>query len=325
MHSIKDKVKFIQKIFGTCILGNDGINVSVCCPNMACGSYGNFSKKKLVIKIDTDQHHCWVCELKGHNLKGLLKSYFPQYVKEYSETFLGHKYNATENEIDVSAVEISIPRNYILLATNLNNKDPDIRDVIRYVFSRGLTKRDLWYFKFGTCAEGRYRRRVIMPSFTADGDLNYYVARSIEPDVKMKYINAKVPKKDVIFNEINIDWTQELTLVEGPFDLTKCDDNATCLLGSTLGENYELFHKIVKHQTPVLLALDPDAIKKAHNIAQKLVGYGVHVRMLNLGKFNDVGEMSKMDFIVAKNKAKEWHADDRLHELINSMKSGSII
>ena len=32
------------------------------------------------------------------------------------------------------------------------------------------------------------------------------------------------------------DWKKELTLVEGPFDLFKCDTNATCLLGSHFTE-----------------------------------------------------------------------------------------
>jgi hypothetical protein len=325
MHSLKDKVRFVQKVFGTCVLGNDGINISVCCPNSKCSSYGKASKKKLVIRIDTDQHHCWVCDLKGKNLKGLLKKYHPQYLDEYAQSFLGYSLKNVAHELDAIDVEIAIPDKFVLLATSLNSKDPDIRDAIRYVFSRGLTKRDLWYFKMGTCAEGRYRRRVILPSFDVDGNLNYFVARSIESDARMKYINAKVPKKGVIFNEINIDWNQELTLVEGPFDLTKCDDNATCLLGSTLGEDYALFHNIVKNQTPVLLAMDPDVKKKAHDIAKKLAEFGIEVRMLDLGSHSDVGEMSKLDFISAKARAKEWEADDRLYDLISSIRSGSLV
>ena len=114
-------------------------------------------------------------------------------------------------------------------------------------------------------------------------------------------------------------------MVEGPFDLTKCDDNATCLLGSALGEDYVLFHNIVKNQTPVLLAMDPDAKKKAHNIAKKLAEYGIDIRMLDLGNHKDVGEMSRVDFVSAKTRAKEWEHDDRLYELISSIKSGSLV
>jgi hypothetical protein len=325
MHSEIEKVKFLQRIFGTCVIGGDRINIAVCCPNPKCGSYGSASKKKLVIRADNDHHHCWVCDIKGRDLRSILKKYFPQYLNEYTQTYLGNHALQSVPISDDEIFEVSVPKGFVLLAANLNSRDPDVKDTIRYVRSRGLSNRDLWYFKFGTCTTGRYRRRVIMPSFDEAGDINYFVARIIDPVEKMKYINAKIPKKNVIFNEINVDWSKELTLVEGPFDLTKCDENATCLLGSSLSHDYALFHKIVKHQTPVLLAMDPDVSKKAHNIAKKLVEYGIDVRMLGLGSFKDVGEMSKLDFITAKKNAKVWHADDRLYDLIGSIRSGSLI
>lgn len=164
-----------------------------------------------------------------------------------------------------------------------------------------------------------------MPSFDEDGNLNYYVGRSIDDDTKMKYVNAKVPKKTVIFNGINIDWKSELTLVEGPMDLVKCNDNATCLLGSSLGESYALFENIVRNGTPVLLAMDPDAAGKAQEIAKRLAYYGIDVRVLDVAPFDDVGEMSRDDFVIAKKNAKRWSHNDRLFHMIKSLKSGSII
>ena len=325
MYSVRDKIVFLQQAFGTCVLANDGINVAVCCPNQQCGSYGNLSKKKLVIKADNDQYHCWVCDIKGGNLRGLLRKHAPRHLAEYLEKFSRHSKTRHIELADDELVHIELPSQFVLLATNLKNKDPDVQQAIQYARSRGLNERDFWYFKLGTCQSGRHRRRVIMPSFNSDGLLNYFVSRNIDTDLGMKYINAKVPKKQVIFNEINIDWKQELTLVEGPFDLTKCNDNAACLLGSTLGEDYALFHEIVKQQTPVLLAMDPDAIKKAHNIAKRLTEYGITVRMLGLGKFSDVGEMSHLEFETARQHAAEWCTDDRLHNLINSIRSGSLI
>jgi len=134
-----------------------------------------------------------------------------------------------------------------------------------------------------------------------------------------------MPKKNVIFNEINIDWSEELTVVEGPMDLMKCDDNATCLLGSHLNEGYLLFSEIVRHSTPVVLAMDPDARTKAQNIAKKLAAYNVRVRVLEHGNFSDVGEMSRADFKKAKDAAELWNPDDRLYHLIRSIGSGSIL
>jgi len=324
MSTVSDKVRFLNKVFGTCVIGNDGLNAAVCCPNSKCGSYGHISKKKLAIRIDTDNYNCWVCDVKGRNLYYLLRSYFPQHKEEYRAKFASKKTIIKNDELEEYVV--SIPAGFRLLATNLNSMDPDVKDTIRYVRNRGLTNRDLWYFKLGTCTTGRFRRRVIMPSFNDVGDLNYFVARTIDQDNgKMKYLNAKVPKRSIIFNDINIDWTKELTLVEGPFDLTKCDSNVSCLLGSNFSEGYELFQKIIRMNTPILLALDSDMQDKRQKYAKLLSTYGIQVRLLELGLSNDVGEMSKLEFLAAKSRAKEWKPEDRLYHLIGSIKSGSLI
>ena len=323
MSPVDEKISFLYKVFGPVVVGNDGINVSVRCPK--CGNTSS-GKKKLVIRLDNDQHHCWVCDLKGKNLLSTLRKYFPSYIDEYCKKYMtsSQKFAVSQDSVEEN-VSIQIPRGFRLLSTSLSAGDPDIKDTISYAYSRGLTTRDLWYFRLGTCSSGRFRRRLIMPSFDEDGHLNYFVGRSIDAGNKMKYVNAKVPKKTVIFNAINIDWSSELTLVEGPLDLVKCNDNATCLLGSSLSEDYALFRGIIQNSTPVLLAMDPDAAGKAQNIARKLSYYGCEVRMLNVAPFDDVGDMRKQDFIEAREKAKKWSRNDRLYHMISSLKSGSII
>ena len=320
MPSDHDKIEFLVKTFGTAVIGKDGINVAVWCPSCA---NSDRSKKKLVIRLDNDHHHCWVCDLRGRSLERLLRKYAPGSLNEYRGRFLGKSvFNIHPKEDEV--IEVKIPRDFTLLAT-ARLTDPDVRDTIAYAKMRGLDTRELWRFRLGTCKTGRFRRRLIIPSFDGGGDLNYFVARSIDHDVKLKYINAKIPKKDVIFNEIYIDWTRELAIVEGPMDLMKCDENATCLLGSHFSEEYILFQKIIKHQTPVLLALDPDATKKAQNFAKKLASYGIMVRILDLGSANDVGEMTQQEFATAKKEARGWSENDRLMHLISTIESGSIL
>ena len=104
-------------------------------------------------------------------------------------------------------------------------------------------------------------------------------------------MNPRVKRSEVIFNEINIDWSEELTIVEGPFDLMKSNQNATCLLGSTLNQRHALFKKIVANKTPVLLALDPDASKKTQDIATLLYSFDIAVKVLDIYPYDDVGEM----------------------------------
>ena len=301
---------------------SDGINYAFKCPNCASDDK---NKKKLVIKIDDDSYHCWVCDIKGRGLEKLLRRYVPTALEEYRTTYCKNKNIKLDGSISEDVQEPLEIKDFKLLALQKDSTDPDIKATLKYINRRGLSDRDLWYFKLGSTTFGRFRRRVIMPSFDSAGSLNYYVARAIDNSAGRKYINARTPKKNVIFNEININWKRELTLVEGPFDLVKCDENATCILGSSLSEKYALFQEIVKNQTPIILGLDPDVIYKAHSIAKRLAEYGISVRMLDPGKFKDVGEMSKQDFLCAKSSAHPWTGDARLFHMIDSIKSGSIL
>jgi DNA primase len=319
-NSIEDKINFLFRAFGPVMLAHDGINAGVLCP--ACGDQQT-GKKKLTIRLDNDSHHCWVCDLRGRTLESTLKKYKPKYLQEYQERFLKKKLKIADQKAEVEETVV-LPKHFKLLAIKENRTDPDVKAVYNYAASRGLSNRDIWYFKLGACSTGRFRRRLIMPSFDKNGELNYLVARTIDSENKFKYLNAKVAKKNVIFNEINVDWSQELVLVEGPMDLTKCTPNAACLLGSQFNESYALFQAIIRHSTPVLLALDSDMALKSQKIAKKLMSYGINVRVLSLNEHDDVGEMSKDEFKSAADAAQDWSDNDRLRLMISQIKSGSI-
>ena len=56
--------------------------------------------------------------------------------------------------------------------------------------------------------------------------------------------------RNIIFNELYLDFDKEITIVEGIFDAMKAE-NAVPILGSTLSENSVLFKKIIKYDTPI--------------------------------------------------------------------------
>ena len=319
MNTVSSKIKFIKRVFGTCDVDRTGDNVAVSCPSCKTSS-----KRKLSINLTTWQSHCWVCGLKGKTLLPILKKYFSH---EYASVFKS-QFMPKDAYIPVESKEeekLCLPEGYTFLGKPQNLKDPDVKACARYLFKRGLNKKDLWYFKLGTITSGRYRRRVIVPSFDANGELNFFVARSIDSDTNFKYINAPTDKKTIIFNEYNIDWSSELTLVEGPFDLMKTNENATCLLGSNLTEEMLLFQKIIKNKTPVALALDSDMQRKTQKIASLLSAYDCPVRIVGLGKNSDVGEMSKNEFNNALLNATAWKRDSMLKYKISEIGSGSIL
>ena len=319
--TIKKRVRFIQKVFGTALLDRDGVNVAVGCVNEKCHSYGIASKKKLTLRVDNEFYHCWVCGYRGKGLARFFKKHRPRYQAEASTLF--EKRIAEIEEEVLPAVEL--PEGFTLLGALRRDSDPDIRACRNYLMNRGFTQKELWYFKAGAVAKGRYRRRVIIPSFDSDGSLNYFTGRSIDADAGRKYLNPRVKRSDIIFNELNIDWTKELSIVEGPFDLMKATQNATCLLGSSLSEHHMLFKRIVGNQTPVVLALDPDAVTKTYDVAALLSSFDVSVRILKIEDFSDVGEMPLGHFSELLHSAQPWDEMDRLRALISTIKSGSII
>jgi len=320
VNTVSSKVRFIKSVFGSCDLDRAGENVAVSCP-----SCNGSSKKKLSINLSTWQSHCWVCGLKGKTLLPILKKYFSH---EKASTFRAQFIPRSETVyLDEKEEEekLILPHGFTFLGKAKNIKDPDLKACVRYLFKRGLTEKDIWYFKLGAITTGRYRRRVIVPSFNVNGELNFFVARSIDPDCNFKYINAPTDKKTIIFNEYSIDWQDELTLVEGPFDLMKTNENTTCLLGSNLTEEMYLFQKIIKHRTPVVLALDSDMQRKTQKIASLLNSYGCHVKIVDLGAKSDVGEMTKNEFKKASMSALSWERDTRLKYKISEIGSGSIL
>jgi len=89
-----------------------------------------------------------------------------------------------------------------------------------------------------------------------------------------------------------VDWDEPVIIVEGVFDAIVAGDNAIPILGSTLREDSKLFQALAIHDTPVYIALDPDAEKKAYWIIRSLMKYDLEVKRLNIGSYEDIGSMS---------------------------------
>ena len=73
-----------------------------------------------------------------------------------------------------------------------------------------------------------------------------------------------------------------------------------------------LFQKIVKNDTPIYIALDPDADKKAMRLIKDLLIYGVELYKVSIGPFSDVGEMTKEEYKKRKDEALPMTEDSYL-------------
>ncbi len=318
MIDAKERIEILTHALGACTLDRKGINAAFRCPDCK-----DSKKQKFIVRIDTGQYHCWVCDARGASIAKVLRKLSPDVAARWEGVAGSHQRRFVDEVVEAPKVEI--PIGFKLLAESLESRDPDVRACVEYVTNRGLGLRDMWYFRLGYVKRGRLARRVIMPSFDSEGKINYWTARSIDKGAVGKYINPSIPRGEFIFNELNIDWRQEVTLVEGPFDLTKCDSNATAILGSNMSRKSALFQAIAGNRTPVVLALDSDMPEKQHKWAKALTEFDVPVRILNLNGYKDVGEMTKEEFLEAKSKAKPWDKFQGIINLSRIMRSGSIL
>jgi hypothetical protein len=325
--SLSDHVRFVESVFGTGKLSRDSRNFDVRCPICAPSDK---SKRKLAILLENGQAHCWSCGYKAHTLAPLVKKFGTRdQLAEYRDRFMPE---AERNRrcLDLDVVEpekLALPKDFRLLVT-ASLRDPDVLAMRRYLLEplpkgRGITERDMWYFKLGYSNELRWKRRVLVPSFDAQGELNYFVGRAIDRFRRPKYDSPDVPpgyKSTIVFNELNIDWSQELVLCEGTFDLMKCPDNAVPLLGSDLNEQSVLFNAIVVHSTPVVLALDADMrVKKTPRIARKLAEYDVPVKIARVE--TDPGDMTKQGSKQCLADARPFSWDDAFMDRLDAVQT----
>ncbi len=306
--------KAVEAVFGRTSVSSDGINCAVSCPSC------NENKKvklKLVIRLDDGRYQCWVCGIKGGNIAYLAS----KYRKNADELFsvFGKKIKKDQDE-SPELLQLPSESSFLLKST----RDPDQKAAVRYIKSRGLNRTDVYRWRMMYSPSRSHRRRVIVPSFDIEGKLNYFISRSIDEDRKPRYVNSRVPKNDIIFNEIDIDWKRPIVLVEGVFDAMKCGENVIPILGSTLSKKSRLYSELTRHASEVTLSLDPDLKQKSYTIANNLARDGCTVSIsfapLNL----DLGAMQKQEARKIISNGAAYDPMNALRLKIKNIKSGSV-
>ena len=308
-----EKLEVVKDIFGSCY--KSGEEHLFHCPKC------NHEKKKLSINIDKNVWKCWICDYRGNNLSRLIKRYGTflqrQEWEKYAEVLetnvsLEDLFSTKQEEENEEAI-LKLPKEFVSLANS--NLPVSSLEARRYLTSRGLTKKDFLKWKIGYCSKGEYKGRVIIPSFNQDGKVNYFVARSYGKSWP-PYKNPNV-SKDIIFNQLYVDFKNDLVLVEGVFDAVNAV-NAVPILGSSLREDSKLFQEIIKWDTTIYVALDPDAEKKAMKLIKSLLLYGIEVYKIDVTGYKDVGEMSKEEFCKRKKEAKQITNDDYVYRAFSA-------
>lgn len=253
--------------------------ISFDCPNCsAMKGIEHDGKGNLEITYISGLYNCWSCG-DSHETKGRLSNLFKNYSDKrtlrefYDLKFKFNEFKTVAEKLD----DLVLPNEYVKLHGKQGNNR--FNNAFRYLYNRGIKDKHIEKYQIGFCLDGKYQNRVIIPSYDTNDKLNFFVTRSINPrTTKFKYLNPKVEKQKLIFNEKLIDWEKPIFLVEGSFDHIVVP-NSIPLLGKKMSE--KLFTDLYfKSKNYIIIALDPDAMDDTINIYNKLDGGRLYKKIL---------------------------------------------
>ncbi len=268
-------------------------------------------KKKLSINFKKLKFKCWICEPKfSGDLEYLIKHYGTyEDLKEFSYITKSISIETVQKLLfpEQKKVKIvntcSLPDEYQFLFSKSKSKTSI--DALNYLHKRGITDEQIFKWKIGICETGDYYNRIIFPSFNDKGYCNFYIAQSYQEDPKYKWLYPKILKSHVIFNELNINWKEDIFITEGIVDAIKIDNNVIPLNGKSIvfDEQYysALVDKLLIYQPNVYLCLDTDKekgkyINRSIKVAEILLKFGIkNIYIINPFPYKDFGEIPVND------------------------------
>lgn len=259
-------------------------------------------KRKLQIRLDTQEDdsgrplnhwHCWITEKKGRSIYSLfnqpeIKSRINQdIINELNNIFDDQKFNVfLRHSNDYHQEKIKLPDEYKFL---FSVDTFESRFAYRYLKNiRKVSDEAIIKYRVGFCDTGKYKNRIIIPSYDEFGIVNYFNARDYKGSEYLKYLNPPTSANCVGF-ENQINWKYPVILTEGMFDAITIKRNVIPLFGKSLSDElkYKLFINDVEE---VIICLDSDAKNEIINMSKYFLSNGIKTRIVKL-KDNDPNEL----------------------------------
>lgn len=260
----------------------------------------NVDRRKFGICLDTAAYNCFACGESGKSFKTLFRKLKvkPALYKElYS--IIGDKFRPDYGKPRQKETDLRLPDEFQSMA--VPTKSLEYRHALAYLKKRGVTRDDILRYNIGYCEEGLYRNRVVVPSYDADANLNFFSARDFLNCSSYKYMFPPW-SKDVIGFELFVNWEEPITLVESVFNAITIRKNAIPLFGKIISPTLKTA-LIENGVMKVNMCLDSDAdgdtiklcddIKKFTNEAE----IEVHIVELPLKDPNEIG-FEKMNQLI---------------------------
>jgi len=251
----------------------------------------NHHKPKLEIQLTENKEgynawSCWVCQQSGKSIYSLFRG-----AKASSDKIAeAKKLIANSKSIKDTAVtesQIALPKEYIAFY-NADTSKIMYKHAVAYLKKRGITHEDMLKYQLGYCEEGKYAKCIILPTFDAEGNINYFTARNFDNTSSLKYRNPSA-SRNVIPNEFMINWNLPIILCEGMFDAIAIKRNVIPLLGKNIQS--ALMKKLIQPiVNKIYLALDSDALKQSVRFCEQLMNEGKEVYLVEVGE-QDASEL----------------------------------
>jgi DNA primase len=265
-----------------------------------------------MINIQKNKYHCWVCDRSfSGDLNELIKRYATASQLVYWYEL--NKQNIQSLIKEKNNIKVSLPRDALSFLD-----DSVYKQLFKnYLYNRGLYDYHIQKYQLYFCVQNEYKNRIIIPSFDIDGQLNYFIARSIDDDSNRKYLAAPANKNEIIFNELFVNWNYPVILVEGVFDAMKVDCNAIPLLGTSL-DNTAILNKILMKHPTVFMMLDKDARIKQLSFIEELIKRNIKVFDVKINS-KDPGSMTELAIQKSIKEANEQSEHDVLLNKIQAI------
>jgi len=269
-----------------------GAEILVFCKNC------NHHKRKLNITTTTGFYQCWVCGFSGKSFTSLLKK-----LKAPAEFYQILCKNKTKvNYVVEEKKLLTLPVEFKPLYKS--SSDVIYKHALNYCLKRNLSIHEIVRYNIGYCTSGAFANRIIIPSYDAGGNLNFYCGRDFY-NSKLKYRLCD-GSKDIIGFEMFTDFTKPITIVEGPFDALSVKYNVIPLFGKTMSKKLKI--KLLETRPPyVNVLLDKDALESSLKICDFLISNDIetHLVLLDGKDPNEMGHIKTWQTIESSGKIDE--------------------
>lgn len=288
----------IEKYLGSCHHIEQGCQHMYYCPQC------NHKNPRLSVNYDKNAFKCWKCGWSGYSLSKMMYDLDASKSDLYDvKKILGENKKRESLDVDKNSIynEVykKIYKKHKKKNTNIFVKNEWVpileydsflkNPALNYLYSRGLNDFEIKYYdiRFDKNTEN-----IIIPSYSSDGSLNYYVERTVGKSGF--YMNPKgVPKQSIIFFESLVDFRQPIVITEGVFDAIQIGYNAIPILGTfvskTLRKYIELF------DTPhIIFFFDKDAFSMMINVVEYLIKNGIKCSFVT-SDYKDAGETPRSE------------------------------